>query len=102
MMMTLLSEAGNMVELYRTELICDVGVCGAALIVVIIAYFVILEHLESRAAQEALMVIGTLMILLVITILACKTCALGKLTSTLKGSAAAIENTGELLLQNRF
>lgn len=102
MMMTLLSEASNMVEIYRTELICEVGVCVAAVLVVVIAYFVILEHLESRAAQEALMVIGTLAILLVISILACKVCALGKLESTLKGSAAVIETTGELLLQNRF
>lgn len=102
MMMTLLSEMGNIAELYRTDLICGVGMCVAAVIIAIIAYFVILEHLESKAAQEALMFIGTFVILLVIGILTCKIVVLGKFEATLKGSAAVIENAGELLLQNRF
>ena len=103
MMMTLLSEMGNMTELYRTDLICGVALSGAAVVVIIIAYFVIMDHLENKAARETLFVLGILAILLVFSILACKIVVLGKLDHALEGSAAAvIENAGELLLQNRF
>ena len=103
MMMTLLSEMGNMTELYRTDLICGVALSMAAVVVIIIAYFVIMDHLESKAARETLFVLGVLAILLVFSILTCKIVILGKLDHALEGSAAAvIENAGELLLQNRF
>ena len=102
MMMTLLSEMGNMTELYRTDLICGVGVCMAAVIIIIIAYFVIMDHLESKAARETLFVLGVLAILLAFSILTCKIVVLGKFELASRGSAAVIENAGELLLQNRF
>ena len=103
MTMTLLSEMGNMTELYRTDLICGVGVCVAAVVIIIVAYFVIMDHLESKAARETLFVLGVLTILLVFSILTCKIVVLGKFELASKGSAAAvIENAGELLLQNRF
>ena len=103
MMMTLLSEMGNMTELYRTDLICGVGVCVAAVVIIIVAYFAIMDHLESKAARETLFVLGVLTILLVFSILTCKIVVLGKFELASKGSAAAvIENAGELLLQNRF
>lgn len=102
-MMTLLSEMGNIAELYRTDLICGVGMCMAAVIIIIVAYFTIMDHLESKAARETLLVIGILVILLAMSILACKIVILGKLDRALEGSAAdVIENAGELLLQNRF
>ena len=103
MTMTLLSEMGNMTELYRTDLICGVGVCVAAVVIIIVAYFAIMDHLESKAARETLFVLGVLTILLVFSILTCKIVVLGKFELASKGSAAAvIENAGELLLQNRF
>ena len=103
MMMTLLSEMGSIAELYRTDLICGVALSGAAVVVIIIAYFVIMDHLENKAARETLFVLGILAILLVFSILTCKIVILGKLDHALEGSAAAvIENAGELLLQNRF
>ena len=103
MMMTLLSEMGNTTELYRTDLICGVGVCVAAVVIIIVAYFAIMDHLESKAARETLFVLGVLTILLVFSILTCKIVVLGKFELASKGSAAAvIENAGELLLQNRF
>lgn len=103
MMTTLLSEMGNIAEIYRTDLICGVGLSLAAVVIIIVAYFVILEHLESKAAQEALLVIGTLAVLLAMSVLACKGVALGKFEAASRGSAAdVIENAGELLLQNRF
>ena len=52
MVMTLLSEMGNMTELYRIDLICGVGVCMAAVGGIIGAYFVIMHHLENKAARE--------------------------------------------------
>ena len=98
MMMTLLSEMGNMTELYRTDLICGVGVCMAAAVIIIVAYFAIIRHVESKAAQEALLLISVLAVLLAISALTCKVVILGKLDHALKGSAAAvIENAGELL-----
>lgn len=98
MMTTLLSEMGNITELYRTDLICGVGLSMAAVVVIIIAFFVILEHLETKAAREALFVLGVLAILLVFSVLACKIVALGKFEAISRGSAAAvIENAGELL-----
>ena len=98
MMMTLLSEIGNMTELYRTDLICGVGVCVAAVVIIIIAYFAIIRHVESKAAQEALMIISVLAVLLTMSALTCKIVILGKLDRALEGSAAAvIENAGELL-----
>lgn len=102
MMMTLLSEMGNMTELYRTDLICGVALSGAAVVVIIIAYFVIMDHLESKAARETLFVLGILTIMLAMSILTCKIVVLGKFELASKGSAAVIENAGELLLQNRF
>ena len=103
MMMTLLSEIGNMTELYRTDLICGVALSGAAVIIIIVAYFTIMDHLENKAARETLFVLGILAILLVFSILTCKIVVLGKFELTSRGSAAAvIENAGELLLQNRF
>lgn len=102
MMTTLLSEMGNIAELYRTDLICGVGMCLAAVIIIIVAYFTIMDHLESKAARETLLVIGILVILLAMSILACKIVVLGKFELASKGSAAVIENAGELLLQNRF
>ena len=103
MMMTLLSETGNMTELYRTDLICGVGVCMAAVVIIIVAYFAIIRHVESKAAQEALLLISVLAVLLAMSALTCKIVILGKLDHALAGSAAAvIENAGELLLQNRF
>lgn len=102
MMMTLLSEMGSIAELYRTDLICGVALSMAAVVVIIIAYFTIMEHLETKAAREALFVLGVLAILLVFSILTCKIVALGKFELASKGSAAVIGNTGELLLQNRF
>lgn len=103
MMMTLLSEMGNMTELYRTDLICGVWVCMAAVVIIIVAYFAIIRHVESKAAQEALMVISVLAVLLTMSALVCKIVILGKLDRALEGSAAAvIKNAGELLLQNRF
>ena len=103
MTMTLLSEMGNMTELYRTDLICGVALNGAAVVVIIIAYFIIMDHLENKAARETLFVLGILAILLVFSILTCKIIVLGKFELALKGSAAAvIKNTGELLSQNRF
>lgn len=98
MMMTLLSEMGNMTELYRTDLICGVGVCMAAVVIIIVAYFVIIRHVESKAAQEALMIIGVLAVLLTMSALTCKIVILGKLDRALEGSAATvIENAGGLL-----
>lgn len=98
MAMTLLSETGNMTELYRTDLICGVGVCVAAVVIIIVAYFAIIRHVESKAAQEALMIISVLAVLLTISALTCKIVILGKLDHALEGSAAAvIENAGELL-----
>ena len=103
MTMTLLSEMGNMTELYRTDLICGVGVCMAAVVIIIVACFTIMDHLEDKAARETLLVLGILAILLAMSALTCKVVILGKLDHALKGSAAAvIENAGELLLQNRF
>lgn len=102
MMMTLLSEMGNMTELYRTDLICGVALSMAAGVVIIIAYFVIMDHLESKAARETLLVLGILAILLMMSILTCTIVVLGKFELASKGSAAVIENAGELLLQNRF
>ena len=102
MMMTLLSEMGNMTELYRTDLICRVGVCMAAAVIIIVAYFTIMDHLENKAARETLFVLGILAILLVFSILTCKIVVLGKFELASRGSAAVIENAGELLLQNRF
>lgn len=103
MMMTLLSEMGNMTELYRTDLICGVALSMAAVVVIIIAYFVIMDHLESKAARETLLVLGILAVLLTMSALTCKIVILGKLDRALEGSAAAvIENAGALLLQNRF
>lgn len=98
MAMTLLSEMGDMTELYRTDLICGVGVCMAAVVIIIVAYFAIIRHVESKAAQEALMIINVLAVLLAMSALTCKIVILGKLDRALKGSAAAvIENAGELL-----
>lgn len=102
MAMMLLSEMGAMTELYRTDLICGVGVCMAAVVIIIIAYFVIMDHLESKAARETLFVLGILAILLAMSILTCKIVVLGKFELASRGSAAVIENAGELLLQNRF
>ena len=103
MMMTLLSEMGNIAELYRTDLICGVALSGAAVVVIIIAYFVIMDHLENKAARETLFVLGVLAILLAFSILTCKIVVLGKFELASRGSAAAvIKNAGELLLQNRF
>ena len=103
MMMTLLSEMGNIAELYRTDLICGIGVCVAAVVIIIVAYFAIIRHVESKAAQEALMIISVLAVLLTMSALTCKIVILGKLDHALEGSAAAvIGNAGELLLQNRF
>lgn len=103
MMTTLLNEMGNMTELYRTDLICGVGVYMAAAVIIIVAYFAIIRHVESKAAQEALMFISVLAVLLTMSALTCKIVILGKLDHALEGSAAAvIENAGELLLQNRF
>lgn len=102
MMMTLLSEMGNIAELYRTDLICGVALSMAAVVVIIIAYFTIMEHLETKAAREALFVLGVLAILLAFSILTCKIVALGKFELASKGSTAVIGNAGELLLQNRF
>lgn len=98
MAMTLLSEMGNMTELYRTDLICGVGVCMAAVVIIIVAYFAIIRHVESKAAQEALMIISVLAVLLTMSALTCKIVILGKLDHALEGSAAdVIENAGELL-----
>ena len=98
MAMTLLSEMGNMTELYRTDLICGSGVCVAAVVIIIVAYFAIIRHVESKAAQEALMIISVLAVLLTMSALTCKIVILGKLDRALEGSAAAvIENAGELL-----
>ena len=103
MMMTLLNEMGNMTELYRTDLICGVGVCMAAVVIIIVAYFAIIRHVESKAAQEALLLISVLAVLLAVSILTCKIVVLGKFELASRGSAAAvIKNAGELLLQNRF
>lgn len=98
MMMTLLSEMGNMTELYRTDLICGVALSMAAVVVIIVAYFAIIRHVESKAAQEVLMFISVLAVLLAISALTCNIVILGKLDHALEGSAAAvIENAGELL-----
>ena len=78
MMTTLLSEMGSIAELYHTDLICGVALSMAAVVVIIIAYFTIMEHLETKAAREALFVLGVLAILLVFSILTCKIVALGK------------------------
>lgn len=102
MMTTLLSEMGNIAEIYRTDLIFGVGLSLAAVVIIIVAYFVILKHLKRKAAQEALLVIGTLAVLLAMGVLACKAVALGKFEVASGDSAAVIENAGELLLQNRF
>ena len=102
MMMTLLSEMGSIAELYRTDLICGVALSMAAGVVIIIAFFVILEHLENKATRETLFVLGILAVLLAMSVLACKGVMLGKFEATSRGSAAVIENAGELLLQNRF
>lgn len=98
MAMTLLSEMGNMTELYRTDLICGVGVCMAAAVIIIVAYFAIIRHVENKAAQEALMIISVLAVLLTMSALTCKIVILGKLDHASRGPAAAvIENAGELL-----
>ena len=97
MTMTLLSEMGNIAELYRTDLICGVALSGAAVIIIIVAYFTIMDHLENKAARETLFVLGILAILLVFSILTCKIVVLGKFELASKGSAAVIENAGELL-----
>ena len=99
MMMTLLSEMGNIAELYRTDLICGVALSMAAAVIIIVAYFAIIRHVESKAAQEALMIISVLAVLLAMSALTCKIVILGKLDRALEGSAAAvIRNAGELLL----
>ena len=102
MTMTLLSEMGNMAELYRTDLICGVGVCMAAVVIIIVAYFAIIRHVESKAAQEVVLFISVLVVLLAMSILTCKIVVLGKFELASRGSAAVIENASELLLQNRF
>ena len=102
MMMTLLSEMVNIAELYRTDLICGVVLSMAAVVVTIIAYFTIMDHLESKAARETLFVLGILAILMVSSVLTCKIVALGKFELISRGSAAVVTNAGELLLQNRF
>ena len=91
MTMTLLSEMENMAELYRTDLICGVGVCMAAVVIIIVAYFAIIRHVESKAAQEALLFISVLAVLLAVSALTCKIVILGKLDHALVG------NAGELL-----
>lgn len=83
MAMTLLSEMGSIAELYRTDLICRVGVCMAAVVIIIVAYFAIIRHVESKAAQEALMIISVLAVLLTMSALACKIVILGKLDHAL-------------------
>lgn len=102
MMMILLSEMGSIAELYRTDLICGVALSMAAGVVIIIAYFTIMEHLETKAARDTLFVIGILAVLLATSVLACKIVALGKFELASRSSAAVIENASELLLQNRF
>ena len=83
MTMTLLSEMGTMAELYRTDLICGLGVCMAAVVIIIVAYFAIIRHVESKAAQEVLMFISVLAVLLAISALTCKIVILGKLDHAL-------------------
>ena len=83
MMMTLLSEMGSIAELYRTDLICGVGVCMAAVVIIIVAYFAIIRHVESKAAQEALLLISVLAVLLAVSALTCKIVILGKLDHAL-------------------
>lgn len=83
MMMTLLSEMGNITELYRTDLICGVGVCMAAVVIIIVAYFAIIKHVESKAAQEVLLFISVLAVLLALSALTCKVVILGKLDRAL-------------------
>ena len=90
MTMTLLSEMGNMTELYRTDLICGVGVCMAAAVIIIVAYFAIIRHVESKAAQEALLLISVLAVLLAVSALTCKIVILGKLDHASKDSAATV------------
>ena len=102
MMMTLLSEMGSIAEIYRTDLICGVGMCMAAIVIIIVAYFTIMDHLESKAARETLLVLGILVILLAMSVLTCKIVALGNFELASRGSAAVIESAGELLSQNRF
>ena len=102
MMTTLLSEIGSIAEIYRTDLICGVALSMAAVVVIIIAFFTIMEHLETKAARDTLFVIGILAVLLAMSVLACKIVALGNFELASRGSAAVIENAGELLLQNRF
>lgn len=102
MMMTLLSEMGNIAELYRTDLICGVALSMAAVVVIIIAYFVIMDHLETKAARDTLFVLGVLAVLLAMSVLTCKIVALGNFELASRGSAAVTKNAGELLLQNRF
>ena len=103
MVMTLLSEMGNIAERYRTARRSGVGACMAAAVTITVAPFAIIRHVESKAAQEALLLISVLAVLLAVSALACKIVILGKLDHALEGSAAAaIENAGELLLQNRF
>lgn len=97
MTMTLLSEMGNMTELYRTDLICGIGVCMAAVVIIIVAYFAIIRHVENKAAQEVVLFISVLAVLLAMSALTCKIVILGKLDRALEGSAAVIENAGELL-----
>lgn len=102
MMMTLLSEMGSIAELYRTDLICGVALSMAAVVVIFIAYVTIMDHLESKAARKTLFVLGILAILMVFSVFTCKIVVLGNFELISRGSAAVIENTGELLLQNRF
>lgn len=102
MMMTLLSEMGSIAEIYRTDLICGVGLSMAAVVVIIIAFFTIMEHLETKAARDTLFVIGILAVLLAMSVLTCKIVALGNFELASRGSAAVIKNAGELLSQNRF
>lgn len=102
MTMTLLSEMGSITELYRTDLICGVALSMAAVVVIIIAFFTIMEHLETKAARDTLFVLGILAILLTFSVLTCKIVALGNFELASRGSAAVIENAGELLSQNRF
>lgn len=105
-MMTLSSNAANALELYRNDLTCELGIAVGCLVILLIGYYCLMQHLKNEEAREATCCVACLAIILLMAVAITKAVFLGLVSHALEenGSAAAavIENAGELLLQNRF
>lgn len=104
MMMTLLSNATNALELYRNDLACELGIAVGCLVILLIGYCCLMQHLKNEEAREAVCCVACLLIILLMAVMTTKAIFLGLVGHALEESSAAavIENAGELLLQNRF